>query len=63
LLSAKENLDIAKERYNLGDLSGIEFREAQRNYLYAEARLLNVLLDAKILEASLLQLAGKLVIE
>lgn len=63
ILSAKENLDIAKERYNLGDLSGIEFREAQRNYLYAEARLLNLLLDAKILEASLLQLAGKLVIE
>lgn len=63
LLSAIENLDIAKERFNLGDLSGIEFREAQRNYLQAEARLLNVLLEAKLLETSLLQLAGKLVIQ
>jgi outer membrane protein len=63
LLSAIENLDIAKERFNLGDLSGFEFREAQRNYLLAEARLLNVLLDAKLLETSLLQLAGKLVVQ
>jgi outer membrane protein len=38
--AAAENLDIATERYRLGDLSGIEFREAQRNYMTAEARLL-----------------------
>jgi outer membrane protein TolC len=60
LEAAAENLSIATERYRLGDLSGIEFREAQRNYMTAEARLLNVRLDIKILEINLLQLAGDL---
>ncbi len=61
--AAAENLSIATERYRLGDLSGIEFREAQRNYMTAEARLLNVRLDIKILEINLLQLAGDLPME
>lgn len=60
LLSASENLRIATERYTIGDLSGIEFREAQRNYLEAETRLLTVVLELKILETQLLQLAGSL---
>ncbi|MBE0637667.1 MAG: TolC family protein [Bacteroidales bacterium] len=58
--AASENLDIATERYRLGDLSGIEFREAQRNFMTTEARLLNVRLDIKTLEINLLQLAGDL---
>lgn len=58
--AAAENLDIATERYRLGDLSGIEFREAQRNFMTAEARLLNVKLEAKLLEINLLQLSGEL---
>lgn len=61
--AAGENLDIATERYRLGDLSGIEFREAQRNFMTAEARLLNVRLDIKTLEINLLQLAGDLPLE
>ena len=61
LASALENLNIASERYALGDLSGLEYREAQRNYLQAETRLLTVVLDAKLLETELLQLAGMLV--
>jgi outer membrane protein TolC len=60
LTSAQENLKIAGERFELGDLSGIEFREAQRNYLEAETRLLLVILEIKILETHLLQLAGML---
>lgn len=60
LESASENLRIATERYGLGDLSGIEFREAQRNYLEAETRLLVVVLEIKLLETKLLQLAGML---
>jgi outer membrane protein len=63
LNAAAENLSIAGERFRLGDLSGIEFREAQRNFVAAEARLLNVLLEAKILEINLLQLAGDLPLE
>lgn len=58
--AAAENLDIATERFRLGDLSGIEFREAQRNFMTAEARLLTVKLEAKLLEINLLQLAGEL---
>jgi outer membrane protein len=60
LEAASENLSIATERFRLGDLSGIEFREAQRNFMAAEARLLAVMLEAKILEVNLLQLAGDL---
>lgn len=60
LASAMENLYIAGERYALGDLSGLEYREAQRNYLQAETRLLTVVLEAKLLETELLQLAGML---
>lgn len=63
LLAANENLDITAERFRLGDISGIEFREAQRNYLQAELRLLSVTLETKILETSLMQLAGILVTE
>ena len=63
LASAKENLSIADERYSLGDLSGLEFREAQKNYLEAETRLLQVVLETKILETQLLQLAGMLAAE
>lgn len=33
LIAAKENHEIAKERYLLGDLSGIEMREAQKSLL------------------------------
>lgn len=62
LEAAQENLEIATERFRLGDLSGIEFREAQRNFMAAEARLLTVMLEAKLLELGLLQLAGELVI-
>ncbi len=58
--AATENLDIATERFRLGDLSGIEFREAQRNFMAAEIRLLSVMLEAKLLEINLLQLAGDL---
>lgn len=60
LQTAYENLDITSERFKLGDISGIEFREAQRNYLQAELRLLNVTLEAKLLETTLLQLSGSL---
>ena len=63
LIAAKKNLEIASERFNLGDLSGIEFLEAQRNYLLAELRLLNVSLEAKLLETSLKLLAGAIAIE
>jgi outer membrane protein TolC len=62
VLAARENLIIATERFRLGDLSGLEFREAQRNFVSAESRLLNARLQVKLSETNLLQLAGELVI-
>ena len=60
LISAKENHEIAKERYLLGDLSGIEMREAQKSLLDAEERILSAEYDTKMCEISLLQLSGQI---
>lgn len=56
---ARENLDIALERYRLGALSGLELREVQKSLLDAEERLINVKYQTKLAEISLLQIAGK----
>ncbi|MDR0811421.1 MAG: TolC family protein [Paludibacter sp.] len=61
LNSAIENYDIAIERYKLGDLSGIELREAQNSLLEAEERLLQAQYNTKLCEISLLQISGTLV--
>jgi len=58
--NAQETLDIALERFRLGTISSLEFREAQRTFLQAENRLINVLFDAKVAETTLLQLSGDL---
>jgi outer membrane protein TolC len=59
LVTAKQNHEIAMERYMLGDLSGIEMREAQKNLLDAEERILSAQYDTKLCEISLLQISGK----
>ena len=60
VVTARENHEIAKERYMLGDLSGFEMREAQKSLLDAEERLLSVEYDTKICEISLMQLSGNI---
>jgi len=57
---ARENLDIALERYRLGALSGLELREVQKSLLDAEERLISVKFQTKLAEISLLQIAGKI---
>ncbi len=57
---ARASLEIAMERYRLGSLSGLEFREYQRNYLNAINRRLTSLYMAKISEIGLRLLAGEL---
>lgn len=59
LIAAKENHEIAMERYMLGNLSGIEMREAQKSLLDAEERILSAEYDTKLCEISLLQISGK----
>ena len=59
LIAARDNHEIAMERYMLGDLSGIEMREAQKSLLDAEERILSAEYDTKLCEISLLQISGK----
>lgn len=57
---ARVSLEIAMERYRLGSLSGLEFREYQNNYLSAINRRLTAIYRAKISEIGLRLLAGEL---
>lgn len=60
LKTAQETMEIAQERYLLGDLSGLEMREAQKSLLDAEESLLQVQYDTKVCEISLLQISGRI---
>lgn len=60
VIAARDNHEIAMERYMLGDLSGIEMREAQKSLLDAEERILSAQYDTKMCEISLLQISGKI---
>jgi outer membrane protein TolC len=60
LLVALEYYAIAIDRYKLGDLSGIELREAQNSLLEAEERRSIAEYNTKLCEISLLQLSGQI---
>ncbi|MBK0383291.1 TolC family protein [Pedobacter sp. SD-b] len=57
---AKENLDITLEKYKLGSIVPLELREAQRNYIDANARYANALYVTKISEVSIKEITGTL---
>jgi outer membrane protein TolC len=57
---AQENHEIAIERYKLGDLSGIELREAQNNLLEARERQSIAEYNTKLCEISLMQVSGQI---
>lgn len=57
---ALENHRIAIDRYKLGELSGIELREAQISLLEAEERQSIAEYSTKLCEVSLLQLSGQI---
>jgi outer membrane protein len=57
---AKENLDITLERFKLGNIAPLEFREAQRNFVDASTRYSNAQYEAKLAEVELRQIAGLL---
>ena len=62
LIAAKENYEIAMERYLLGDLPGIEMREAQKSLLDAEERILTAQYNTKLCEISLQQISGNVMV-
>lgn len=58
--NARENYEIAIERYKLGDLAGIRLREAQNSLLEAEERLVVAQFNIKLNEIALKQISGKI---
>lgn len=58
--TAEDNYENAIDRYKLGDLSGIELREAQNSLLEAEERLVQAQYNTKLCEISLLQISGRI---
>ena len=60
---SRQNVDIALERYRLGLLTPLALREAQRNELAANTRLLDIRYSAKQAEIALRRLSGGLVQE
>jgi outer membrane protein len=57
---SRANLNLALERYDLGALSGLGFREFQISYLNAVDRSLSAMYQAKVIELSLLVLSGQM---
>ncbi len=58
LTVAQENLKVALEKMNLGTISSLELREAQRNRISAEYRLIAAEYETKMAETKLRQLCG-----
>lgn len=58
LPTAKENHDVAQERYKLGNISGFEMREIQKTLIDAEERIITAEYNTKLCEISLLQISG-----
>lgn len=57
---ANENLEIVTEQMKLGSINALELREAQRNMVDAEFRLIQAGYEAKMAEADLLRISGEL---
>ena len=60
---ARQNVEIAFERYRVGNSTSYEFREVQRNTVAAETRLIEAEYNAKLAEIELLRLSGGLLEE
>ncbi len=58
---AKENSEIALERYRLGNSNALELREAQVNAVEAAGRLIDASYNTKIAEINLLWQTGSLI--
>lgn len=57
---AKQNLAITLDKYKIGTISTIEFRDAQENFINAVARYNSALLQAKLSEVKLKELVGNI---
>lgn len=55
---AKENLDITLAKYRLGSIAPLALREAQKNAIDAQNRLIEMQFQAKIAETTLKEISG-----
>ena len=55
---ANENVDIAYDRYRIGNSTFVEFRDVQRNAIDAQTRLIEAEFNAKAAEIELLRLSS-----
>ena len=58
VLTTQNNFDRSTERYKLGQITSIEFRQAQINLINSKTAFNNAKFDAKLIELQLLQLSG-----
>lgn len=61
ILTSQNNFDRTKEKHKLGQVTSIEFRQAQINLINTKTALSNAKFDAKLIELQLLQLSGQLI--
>jgi outer membrane protein len=57
---ARHNFEVAQEKYRIGSLNDVEFRETQAKMMEAENRLLSAQYRCKLAETELLRLSGQL---
>ncbi|TJY37044.1 TolC family protein [Pontimicrobium aquaticum] len=60
IVTSKNNFDRTQEKFKLGQVTSIEFRQAQLNLLNAELSRNQAKYDAKLAELLVLQLSGEL---
>ena len=60
VIASQNNFGRTQERFKLGQILSIEFRQAQTNLLNAQTAVSNAKYDTKLIELELLQLAGEL---
>lgn len=60
VFTTQNNFDRTKERYKLGQVTSIEFRQAQINFINSKTAFNNAKFDAKLIELQLLQLSGEI---
>jgi outer membrane protein len=57
---AKENVDIALERFRVGTINDLQLKEAQQSNVSAQTNLVSSLYDTKLAETTLKKLLGEL---
>lgn len=60
---AKKNLEISLEKYKIGNITQLEIREAQRNYLDAQSKFFSAQYQSKMAEVTLQQITNSINIQ